>query len=97
MLKVKKNKNEKVVVKSEPVVKVDPGLKPSPIPESKLDVLDDNEEEKEDKDENLPDKIEFEQPEQYYERASFYEEDEKAEDEDVADACQSIRDVPREE
>ncbi len=67
-------------MKSEPVVKVEPGLKPSPNQESKLDVLhhddDDDDDDEEMEDEN-PDgevgyqddnrNIEFELPEECYE------------------------------
>jgi len=93
-------------MKSDPVVKVEPGLKPSPNPESKLDVLDDKEEAKEveEEDDNLDGEggyldDEEEPPEgEYYECKSFYEDDESTEDEDIVpNTCQSIRDVPREE
>jgi len=61
-------------VKRELVVKVEPGLKPSPNPELNLDVLDDDEEEEEMEDENLDEggylddkeKIKFEPLQEYY-------------------------------
>jgi len=93
-------------VKSDPVVKVEPNLKPSPNPESKLDVLDDNEEvkEEEQEDDNLdgeggyPDDEEEPPEGEYYEQESFYADDDSQGDENVvAGACQSIRDILREE
>jgi len=73
-------------VKSDPVVKVDPILKPSPNPESKLDVPDDDEEvkkEKEDDEEDEYDNLDGEDngypdhgkeslDQEYYEQESFY-------------------------
>ncbi len=99
-------------MKSDPVVKVEPGLKPSPNLESKLDVLDDDgeevEKEKEDdeedeydnpdgEDDGYPDHGKEPLDQEYYEQESFYEGESLEEEVVVTDGCRNIRDIPREE
>ena len=105
-IKVLKNINEKVMT-TDPVVELEPGLEPSPSPESKSDVLDDDEEAKgeEEKEENpddeggYPDDNDEPLDQEYYERESFYADDDDSPEEEniVLGACRNIRDILTEE